>query len=326
MISWLASAVLYLIHTVYALVNVVTSWRQYRFAREPYPLVAERSKLPRHVAILLASTLEHVSDSFEQEVLQNVEQAVGWCRQAGIQRLTLYDRQGILSRLSFDLRARILRVAEDATVTTSESELEYPLTPPLSDSPSSPRSLSPKQEILPKLHVATLKLDISPAKRKNSGRGTVKRRVSRKDSDSVIPPTTIDIVSYESGKTAIAEVANALVRNYDRNSSRTKLEEFTLSVNELQSLVESEKGFPAPDLMLIHYFTPYTLPKAVLELFGFSPWHISLTEFYYSIYPSSWWAHSSSERKDTDTYIPFQEIDLRRALDQYAGAEMRLGK
>ena len=101
MVSWLATLVLYLIHAVYALANVVTSWRYRRFAREPYPLVAERSKLPRHLAILLASSYDHVSESFEQDILQNVEQIVGWCKTAGIQRLTLYDRQGMLPHRQF---------------------------------------------------------------------------------------------------------------------------------------------------------------------------------------------------------------------------------
>ena len=52
----------------------------------------------------------------------------------------------------------------------------------------------------------------------------------------------MDIISYESGKTAIAEVANALARNYGRDSTHTKPEEFTLSLNELKSLVESKLG------------------------------------------------------------------------------------
>ncbi|KAI0815043.1 hypothetical protein BC629DRAFT_1468908 [Irpex lacteus] len=324
--SWLASLVLYFMHAVYASTTVVTSWRNRRFAREPLPLVAERRKLPHHVAILLASIPDHVTDVFEQETLQNIEQAVDWCRKAGIQRLTLYDRQGVLSRLSFDLRARILQAGPDAAATTSESELEYPLTPPLSASPSSSRSLSPKQEVVPKLHVTTLKLDDFSSKRRHSVRGVVKRRTSRKDSESTASPFVVDVVSRESGKVAMAEVASALARNHDRSSSHANpAEDFKLSIRELKSLMESENGFPSPDLMLVHHTTLYKQPKAVLELFGFSPWHISLTEYYYSLYPSSWWTYLST-RKHTDTYIPLQETDLRRALDQFAGAEMRLGK
>jgi hypothetical protein len=31
---------------------------------------------------------------FEQELLSNVREVVAWCRAAGIQRLTVFDREG----------------------------------------------------------------------------------------------------------------------------------------------------------------------------------------------------------------------------------------
>jgi dehydrodolichyl diphosphate syntase complex subunit NUS1 len=94
--SWLASLALYVLHAIYAMANIVTSWREGYSAREPHPLVAKRSKLPRHVAVLLASDLDTVSDIFEQDILQNLQEVVGWCREVGIQRLTLYDRAGLV--------------------------------------------------------------------------------------------------------------------------------------------------------------------------------------------------------------------------------------
>ncbi|KAI0695166.1 hypothetical protein BC835DRAFT_1347882 [Cytidiella melzeri] len=322
--SWLASLTLYLIHAIYALATFATSWRECHFAQEPRPLVAERNKKPRHVAVLLASD---ISDSFEQEILENMEEVVGWCRKVGIPRLTFYDREGVLSRLSFDLRARLTETESNKTACTSESELEYPLTPPLSDaSSSSSRPLSPNFNYLPKLQVATLKLGESAFKRRSNGRGAVKRRVSRKNSDTTNSSFTIHVISRESGKTALAEVANSLARQHSRNSLQTKPEDFRLSINELSSLVEGENGFPSPDLMLIHHVTPCKQPKNVSELFGFPPWQISLTELHYSIYPSSWWTRSLFEPRRTDTYIPLRESDICRALDQYAGAEQRLGK
>ena len=173
----------------------------------------------------------------------------------------------------------------------------------------------------------------------------------------------MDIISYESGKTAIAEVANALARNYGRDSTHTKPEEFTLSLNELKQLVESKSGIAqtTPNCSLtVHveaktasrrlnswlYTTSLPLhnPKLCLSCLDFLPGisvlqnsskhhntrHIcratDISPYSYSIYPSSWWTHSFLKRERTDTYIPFQETDLRRALDQYAGAEMRLGK
>ncbi|KAI0348562.1 hypothetical protein BDW22DRAFT_1350799 [Trametopsis cervina] len=324
--SWLASIVLYLIHTFYAITNIATSLREQYFAREPLPLAAERKKVPNHLAILLASDVDTVSESFEQDILQNVEKVVEWCRQVGITRLTFYDRHGILSSLSFELRTRLFKAGSTAA-TTSESELEYPLTPPLSDdSPSSSRSLSPNQHIAPKLSVNNLKLGDSPRKRKSSGRSVAKRRVSRKTSTDSISPFTLHIISRNSGKAAIAGAANSFVREHQGHCSGTAPRDFKLTVNDLKTVMESESGFPPPELMLIHHITPCTQPKHVLELFGFPPWQVSLTEMHYTRYPSSWWTQTLFGSGRTDQYIPVDETDIRRALDQYAGAEMRLGK
>lgn len=40
-----------------------------------------------------------------------------------------------------------------------------------------------------------------------------------------------------------------------------------------------EHGFPPPELMIVHHITPHRSPKSVLELHGFPPWQVSLTEF-----------------------------------------------
>jgi len=327
--SWLVSILLYFIHAVYSLMNLASSLREYYSARRPLPLATHRTKFPNHVAILFASDSESPLEEFEQRLLQNVEKVVGWCRKAGIQRLTFYDRHGMLSRLSFELRARLVETPDKTDASSSESELEYPLTPPLSDhSPSSSRSLSPKQHVPPKLHVSTLKLDKQMQKRRNSSRGVVKRRTSRKSSSESVEslPLAIHIISRDSGKVAIAEVANTVARERRRSVFRARSEDFSLSVDELKILVEGENGFPSPDLMIVHHMTRYRHPKGVLELFGFPPWHISSTEFYYTSYPRSWWAWDFLKAAPTSRYVPLSETDICRALDQYAGAQMRLGK
>ncbi len=61
-----------------------------------------------------------------------------------------------------------------------------------------------------------------------------------KDSEPAAPPLVIDVVSRESGKVAMAEVASALARNHDRSSSHANpAEDFKLSIRELKSLMES---------------------------------------------------------------------------------------
>lgn len=61
-----------------------------------------------------------------------------------------------------------------------------------------------------------------------------------KDSEPAAPPIVIDVVSRESGKVAMAEVASALARNHDRSSKHANpAEDFSLSIRELKSLMES---------------------------------------------------------------------------------------
>lgn len=44
-----------------------------------------------------------------------------------------------------------------------------------------------------------------------------------------------------------------------------------------------ELGFPEPDLMIVHQVSP-SHPRKPLELYGFPPWQIRLTEIRYANY------------------------------------------
>ena len=94
----LAAFGLFLIHFVYSLVNAATSLRKLCSARNPQPLTAKRRQLPSHLAVLFVCN-HHVSlERFEEDIVANIEQIVGWCRLAGITQLTVYDREGEYSR------------------------------------------------------------------------------------------------------------------------------------------------------------------------------------------------------------------------------------
>ena len=92
--SWLASTFLSLFHTVYYLLNVLSVLRA-RFAQPPKPLADKRKQVPTHLALLLATSNATVDEAFEYQLLDNVQEAISWCRAAGIQRLTVYDRDGM---------------------------------------------------------------------------------------------------------------------------------------------------------------------------------------------------------------------------------------
>ena len=104
------------------------------------------------------------------------------------------------------------------------------------------------------------------------------------------------VISRESGKPAMANAATLLARQY-RSSTHSAAQEFAVSQNEVNTILEGvlnrdpriyqvlmqrivgKYGFPSPDLMLVHNVLPHKRSKNVLELHGFPPWQIRLTEF-----------------------------------------------
>ncbi len=147
-------------------------------------------------------------------MLDNVEEVVSWCRAAGIKKLTVYDRggalssisihigarkkqrgrslltlfycgcSGVLSSLSLDIRKRLVAPVDSSSGCANvESEIEYPLTPPLSDDAES-RPVSPDENSQHRAEVTTINLteNLQAGKRRRvSGRNGVKRRRSQRE-------------------------------------------------------------------------------------------------------------------------------------------------
>lgn len=93
--SWLASLVLALIHAVYSLFIWLRTVRPNRHERIPLELNAKRSKTPKHLGLILAydaSLDDH--EEIEQVLVACLRSAVGCAQVAGIQQLTVYDRDG----------------------------------------------------------------------------------------------------------------------------------------------------------------------------------------------------------------------------------------
>lgn len=124
--SWLASCVLYLFHVVYYLINVVSSYRA-SLTRPPNPLSAKRKQVPTHLALLLTTDKNIPVEEYEEELLENAHQAVSWCRAVGIQRLTVYDREGQFAAIVIALRplSAYFCVKERYTIPPSNSGHAY---------------------------------------------------------------------------------------------------------------------------------------------------------------------------------------------------------
>ncbi|KAI0756917.1 hypothetical protein C8Q80DRAFT_1131127 [Daedaleopsis nitida] len=321
--SWLAPVALVFLHTLYRLIlgfKAVCS----RFQKDPRPLRAQRSNLPSHIALSLVANSTVDEEVNERYMLDSVEKVASWCQVAGIRKLTVYDRAGSLANSSLDLRQQLspLAVRDDPEV-LNERDIQYPPTPPPSDDADS-RPLSPhNRPLVPKLGVITIRLP-SPtthAKRRASVNKTMKRRRVARGDEISETSLTIHIVSYKSSKPAIAAAATSVMAQIRemRTGEPTTCTPISLSIRQLNEVLEGEYGFPSPDLMIVHRKPPAGQSRSPVELGGFPPWQMRLTEIYWVPYPKTWWNWTP----DTPC---IEEVEFRRALDDFASAEMRLGK
>ncbi|KAI0778261.1 hypothetical protein BD413DRAFT_507990 [Trametes elegans] len=327
--SWLAPVTLAFLHALYRLVLVFKYI--FRSREEPRPIAAERSKVPQHLAFILVPNPEAGDEDNEQYMLNSVEKVAGWCRMAGISRLTVYDREGVLAKCSLELRERLLAPSKSEEVEESpvECDIRYPLTPPPSDDAES-RPLSPHSGIsIPKLSVTTIRYPSNtskPKRRASIGRAAIKRRRAPQHSQKPQEPLlTVYIASYQSSKSAIAAAASAFLQDIRRNGNgRSAPAKPSLpSIQELNAVLEGEHGFPSPELMIVHRRPRVGQLRSPAELWGFPPWQTRLTEIHWERYAPTapfWRTSRSSEISSS-----LDETEFRRALDEYDSAEMRVG-
>jgi len=126
------------------------------------------------------------------------------------------------------------------------------------------------------------------------------------------------VISRLSGKPAISRAANVMANN-------PKWKQQRIDIQELNVILEGDRGLPSPDFMIIHNVFPSTRrQRKPLELYGFPPWQITLTEFYDSSeYTPIPWPWTAGSPRDPE---PLSELGFRRGLDDFAGAQMRFGK
>jgi dehydrodolichyl diphosphate syntase complex subunit NUS1 len=83
------------LHFLYSLFLALLSIRRRYLRPSPKSLTAARSKIPSHLALVLASQEPYLCTSDAQEAfLKCTEKAIVCCRAAGIHCLSVYDRQG----------------------------------------------------------------------------------------------------------------------------------------------------------------------------------------------------------------------------------------
>ncbi|KAJ3551042.1 hypothetical protein NMY22_g43 [Coprinellus aureogranulatus] len=314
--------ILRLFHLVYA-TSIFFSllWERHR-RRRARSLQTTRRRIPKHLAIVFIAPPNLSKESISNVIVESVANSVQWCRQLGVPKLTVYEQHGHVTECEQEIRSRLLASPVDCE--TSESEVEYrPLTPPPSEhSESRPLSPSHSPSLIP---VTTILITDSQKGKGTSSRRANLRRRRNGDEEASRNPLQLCLISRDASKCAIAAVATSLARNAavrQRKGGR-QATEFTLSVDALESMLENEDGLSPPDFMIVHPLsTENTSRKSPLELHGFPPWHIRLTEIYTSrTYPAKWFPSSPS-----NVARPLDKSIFCNALDQFAGAEMRFGK
>ncbi|KAG1862234.1 hypothetical protein F4604DRAFT_1786607 [Suillus subluteus] len=315
-----ASLFLWLLHLLHASLVFLTTKFQNRRYLPPQPVTAYRSKLPKHLAIILVPYHAANPKHTEELYLECLVRVVKWCRALGIEQLTAYDAEGTLLGCSDIIRERLTH-CDDLPTDESESELEYPLTPPLSEASES-RSHSPDFEDFPiQLNVTTVCSFRKGSSHHRPREVAVRRRAH--DKHPPYNPLTLHIISRSASKAAIASVARFLLdEEFCRRQNSHDLDHvkaYELPISKLNSILEG--GLPSPDFMIIHHVRPQD-PPTPLELHGFPPWQIALTEIHQTI------AHDVASLKYPNSSMPsvITEEAFCRALDEYAGAQFRLGR
>ncbi|KAJ7900303.1 hypothetical protein B0H14DRAFT_2331589 [Mycena olivaceomarginata] len=309
-----------LLHSFHLISLLAASWHRL-FSTPPLPLQVTRRRIPRHLAVLLVLDSPHEPALIHESLLEIASRTVGWCRSVGIEKLTLYDSEGVLMDCVDQISQRASAADEpNGYDSSSGSDIEYPLTPPLSDCSDS-RPLSPEDRFQKNTSVITVCLP-EVIRKKTSRYGLKKRHSEREKSDASKPPLTLCIASRQSSKPAIAVAATSLARSRARAPEQPEL-----TVQALGTVIEGEYKSPSRYFMIVHHLRPSDGLPLPLELHGFPPWQIRLTEIYHCCKqrPTLEWLNLRSQKPGNAPEL-LTEIDFRAALDEYARAEMRFGK
>jgi dehydrodolichyl diphosphate syntase complex subunit NUS1 len=259
----LAVVILRVLHFIYGLSLFVYSFLKRRHSSKS----PQRARVPKHLALILVASVDPES---EECLMQCVIDAVGWCRSAGIEKLTVYDehgmsassspffvhnaRQGQIQNCSQQIREFFSRRSVEES---SDSEIEFPLTPPSSDSSLS-RPISPEDCLHLDTHTMVIHIADHPIERKRKHNDVKRRR--RVQSMCLVTfnvltthfmigtahdhdkPFTLCLASRNSSKPALALAAQSFVlkrkSNLSNHSGRSEAMSYTLNMDDLDSVLE----------------------------------------------------------------------------------------
>lgn len=286
-------------------------WKQFSFTT-PTPLQAPRRRIPKHLAVTFIIDPNIHTDIVQTTLTESALRIIEWCQITGIPKLTLYEEHDRLSKCVQTLQENLSIHGSESE--SSDSETQYPITPP----PSDYSPLSPK---LRQANVITF--DVSQRSRnvQKLEKGLNIRRHA----------LTLCLVSRQSAKPAIASAAQSLAQAQIQTQNRRPRKAhhsrtggtFQLSVDQFNQILENEDGLSSPDFMIVQPInSDPSIYSTAIELHGFPPWHIRLTE----IYQNNRICVGNSSSSASHLPLPLDEFSFKEALDQFSSAEMRLGR
>ncbi|KAK0208053.1 hypothetical protein DFS33DRAFT_1379621 [Desarmillaria ectypa] len=307
-----------LIHSLYSITVFLSScWQHFNFV-SPLPLTATRRRIPKHLAVIFVPDLDIHSDITHACLLESVCRTIDWCRELGIEKVTLYDSEGLLQASATTIRHHIALLSQPCK--TAAMDHEYPPTPPLSEPTSRPISPEHIPEVNPCTVISLLQPCVAEPR---TGR---RRHTAARNPPG---PMTLYLVSSSSSKPTIAAAAHSICK-LELSYSKVSTNNFKLSVGELGQRLEGKEGLPPPDLMIVHPMSPSKYNRTPLELHGFPPWQTRLTEIYHNRHikrHAAWVTWVLPQRFYSARWpVPLTEMVFREALDEFASAGMRFGK
>ncbi|GAA5941361.1 ditrans,polycis-polyprenyl diphosphate synthase [Sporobolomyces koalae] len=254
-------------------------------------LASERwNKVPRHLAVILAPTKWRPGS--EQDLSnkrQQLNELIRACKHLGIAELSVYDRDGLLVSNAHSL-ANLDPLHPFILKPTSDESPIVTLVPAASPTPNRDQGLSTLDDE-----------SLENASSDENGSATlVSDGTSTPKSSSSF---TLRLLSREAGRPQLAHVARKLALNRATELDRDLV---PLTSEKVAQVIDA---FPLPEPDLLFVFG-----GSYLRLSGFPPWQIRLSEMYHYAFPA---------------WLPSPPLDysiLRKALDVYGKAEMRLGR
>lgn len=161
---------LHTIHFIYILfIKARQFWKKLSLAT-PKPLRTPRTRIPKHLAVMFIIDPNIYADTVQTTLIESALKIVEWCQTVGIPKLTLYEEHGAchkhrerynaLTSWSIDRLSKCVQILQEhlsihgLETESTESEMEYPLTPPPSDhSGSWPLSPNHHQGNVTTIHV-----------------------------------------------------------------------------------------------------------------------------------------------------------------------------